>query len=137
MDLNIAVLIVINKQSQEKLWENTFLIITKTWYWSDKKHHNTVKWQPFEIVFELSLIFDHSGTLLVHHESLVTEIMETSEKIYKCSVCQRIGKRKDNMLIHVKTHLPCEPETCDFCGKVFKTKNSLTSHVSRWHRQEK
>ena len=85
----------------------------------------------------MALIYGSSGNLSLSPESLVIEFTDHLEKLYKCSVCGRIGKRKDNMLIHVETHLPCEPKTCDFCGKVFKTKNSLTSHVSRGHRQAK
>ena len=65
----------------------------------------------------------------------MTEVFEEGEKLFRCIVCGKIGKRKDNLLAHIETHLPPKPVTCLQCGKLFKTKNSLTSHVSRWHRQ--
>ena len=40
-------------------------------------------------------------------------MVDGSEKLYECSICARIGNRKDNMIIHVKTHLPSTPETID------------------------
>lgn len=67
----------------------------------------------------------------------MVELMEDGQKVFQCSVCEKIGKRKDNLLAHIETHLPAQPQTCIHCGKLFKTKNSLTSHVSRWHRQDK
>jgi len=77
---------------------------------------------------------DGNKGILTTPESLVIEEDGPSGKLFRCTVCLKLGKRKDNLIAHAESHLLTEPLPCDHCGKLFKTRNSLTSHVSRWHR---
>ena len=56
-------------------------------------------------------------------------------KLYVCNVC---GKEGANTTIrhHVEAkHITGVRHTCDLCGKPQKTKNCLSSHMSRYHRK--
>lgn len=69
---------------------------------------------------------------------MITEVYEGSAgKMFKCVVCSKLSKLKHHIKNHVEIHVAGLSYTCSYCGKPFKSKNSLTSHVSRWHRQEK
>merc|ERR1712181_88277 len=44
-------------------------------------------------------------------ENLMLELFEEGQKFFKCRVCGKVGKRKDNLLAHIETHLPTKPQT--------------------------
>jgi len=54
-----------------------------------------------------------------------------------CKYCSKTNRNRARVSRHAEVHFPgTVPLPCNFCGKTFKTRNSLASHVSRWHRQE-
>ncbi|XP_040564413.1 uncharacterized protein [Lepeophtheirus salmonis] len=55
---------------------------------------------------------------------------------YECVICgKRLGVQVTNARNHVEAkHISSEGHSCDFCGKIYKTKNTLASHVSIKHR---
>lgn len=90
----------------------------------------------FLILFPTEFCFLLPGSLtsLGDVDCMFTEIVGPQGKSYKCSQCERVVAQKINMKKHIETHLPAIPRPCEHCGKVFKTINSLKSHVSRNHR---
>jgi len=61
-------------------------------------------------------------------------------KMWKCTECGRIRKRKFKILSHVETHVKSLGLIffdCNFCDKKCKTQDSLTAHVQVHHKDEK
>merc|ERR1712029_1224237 len=56
---------------------------------------------------------------------------------YICYHCGYLNKARQNMQKHVETHLDGPGHTCKYCSRTFKTTNSLNTHISVKHRQEK
>ena len=56
---------------------------------------------------------------------------------FACMMCGYFNKLKQNMQKHVETHIDTPGYLCSFCFKHFKTKNSLNTHTSQKHREEK
>lgn len=54
-----------------------------------------------------------------------------------CVQCGYTNKWKHNMQKHIEVHIDGPGHECKFCFRNFKTKNSLQSHISMKHREEK
>ena len=55
---------------------------------------------------------------------------------WQCQLCDKITTHAGNMRQHFITHHYQDETvlTCSYCGKTFKNKNSLSSHVSQTHK---
>lgn len=53
---------------------------------------------------------------------------------WECVQCGKIAKTKQHIKSHVETHLVGVSHDCKFCFKSFKTTNSLSKHISYYHR---
>lgn len=59
----------------------------------------------------------------------------SSEEGWQCTVCAKVGKRKDIMRDHIESyHLGHAGHICGICGNSYKTKNSLMKHRSTYHK---
>ena len=73
-------------------------------------------------------------------QSLDIYLRSNSQKIdggrWMCSLCDKITSHAGNMKQHFITHhYRDESDTsCSYCGRTFKNKNSLASHVSQSHK---
>jgi len=56
---------------------------------------------------------------------------------FLCVVCGYCNNLKYNMKKHIETHIETPGYTCKYCSKQFKTKNSLNTHTSLHHREER
>jgi len=56
---------------------------------------------------------------------------------FACMMCGYFNKLKQNMQKHVETHIDTPGYLCNYCFRHFKTKNSLNTHTSQKHREEK
>eukprot|EP00092_Neocalanus_flemingeri_P015925 GFUD01017242.1.p1 GENE.GFUD01017242.1~~GFUD01017242.1.p1 ORF type:complete len:340 (-),score=89.84 GFUD01017242.1:39-1058(-) len=74
------------------------------------------------------------GEIDEHMEAL---IQKQPEGGYQCVKCGYGNIKKSNMKKHVETHIETPGYQCTFCYKQFKTKNSLNTHTSVNHREEK
>jgi len=78
-------------------------------------------------------------------EQLHTEILDRMEKViaeqgvsvWKCTVCGKMAKKKDNIQNHVETHLEGFSHICVHCEKVHKTRSALAFHMSYVHKSLK
>ena len=49
---------------------------------------------------------------------------------FKCLLCGRVGKKRSNMKRHmILSHTRPTNDCCKYCGKVFKHKYYLDSHI--------
>ena len=55
------------------------------------------------------------------------------EKAWKCKVCGREAKRRNDMARHVETHIEGVFYPCNLCKAVNMSSNFLHAHVSRAH----
>ena len=71
----------------------------------------------------------------------ITEFGDPKQgKMWKCTECGRIRKRKFKIISHVETHVKSLGLIffdCIYCDKKCKTKDSLRAHVHVHHRDEK
>ena len=71
------------------------------------------------------------------------------EQSFTCTVCRKVFKREMNLIFHITTHrprqpqlessdpVPCQPVNCQDCGKEFATKYQAKKHYLRRHFQGK
>ena len=63
----------------------------------------------------------------------IEEMTEKNEGMWKCKVCGKTSKYKNNVRRHVETHIKGLSYECHFCNKNAANKNSLNVHMSRYH----
>ncbi|XP_038135090.1 gastrula zinc finger protein XlCGF49.1-like isoform X2 [Cyprinodon tularosa] len=82
---------------------------------------------------------EHHGTreetmeLLIseHEEQLVLEqnTLNTGKKPLPCLTCGEVFLKKDNLMVHIRTHTGEKPFECLSCGKEFTQKSGLETHM--------
>ena len=73
-------------------------------------------------------------------EKISQYLIENDDGTYSCGFCGKTGdkssrSRKFIMQRHVETHLDGLSYPCQTCQKTFRSKNSLNSHTSLYHRK--
>ena len=71
------------------------------------------------------------------NDQLEAMIQKQIDGTFLCLNCGYSIQKKSNMKKHVETHISTPGYHCNFCPKQFKTKNSLNTHTSNNHREEK
>ena len=62
-------------------------------------------------------------------------VVKTEEGKFKCSLCDKTGKYKQNIQSHIETHLEGIELPCTMCRKTFRSKQSLRMHLNYKHTQ--
>ena len=78
--------------------------------------------------------------LLCFFSGMVNEIMSKINIIgkseYQCLECGHTTMKKTNLIRHIESkHMHLEALSCHYCNKMCPSKNALSTHVSRYHRQ--
>ena len=68
--------------------------------------------------------FSSRKTLVTHNRSHTDDFM--------CTICQKKFTSKAHLKRHQEQHVDSK-ENCNICGGTFKNKNSLSSHVKKFH----
>jgi uncharacterized C2H2 Zn-finger protein len=56
--------------------------------------------------------------------------------LYQCRLCAHKSRLSSNLAKHIEAlHMKSEGVLCPHCQKIFNSRNSLQSHVSRQHRR--
>ena len=101
------------------------------------KEHNTDS-KPLVITESHLMIFKNATK-----EEVEAKIISLLEKVgdgisnWKCTVCGKIAKIKQNIKTHIETHLEGLSYPCNLCGKVSRTSNGLNLHISTYHNKKK
>ena len=75
-------------------------------------------------------------------EEVEAKIISIMEKVgdeisnWRCTVCGKIAKIKQNIKTHIETHLEGLSYACNLCGKVSRTSNGLNLHISTYHNKK-
>ncbi|KRX13961.1 Zinc finger protein, partial [Trichinella nelsoni] len=65
------------------------------------------------------------------------EVLVNGQKItYQCLTCYKTLKSKKQLMTHVKSHENFEETLCPFCRMHFRSKISLSNHLSYVHRNK-
>ena len=62
------------------------------------------------------------------------EKVEDGISSWRCTVCGKTAKTKQDTKRHIETHLEGLSYSCNQCGKVSRSSNALNTHVSTFHR---
>ena len=60
-------------------------------------------------------------------------MIERSQGIWKCKVCDKVSNRKENIIKHAETHLQGIKHSCHICMKTFPTRPGLQAHINEIH----
>lgn len=55
---------------------------------------------------------------------------------FKCTICDKVQKKKQHMIAHVETHISGFSHPCSICGKPFKTRGSRDKHRYVYHKND-
>ena len=68
------------------------------------------------------------------NEKINQSFEKVASEVYKCLLCEKVSKKSIDIKRHVETHLEGLSYPCQQCGKTFRSKNSLSNHVSLKHK---
>ena len=60
-------------------------------------------------------------------------VARSEEGKFKCTLCDKAGKYKQNIQSHIETHLEGLELPCTICRKTFRSKQSLRMHLNHKH----
>ena len=73
--------------------------------------------------------------MLTEKQIEVEALLEKQNDIWICKACDKSAVTKQALRNHAETHISGLTYDCDFCGKIFNRKNTLTMHKSNKHRK--
>ena len=86
-------------------------------------------------------IADNEKEKIVINEQVHQYMEECDNGSYRCTVCGKKSKetsprgvQRHDRMKHVETHIDGLSYTCPICQKIFRSKNSLTTHRSVFHK---
>ena len=65
--------------------------------------------------------------------SLIDQV-EDGNTSWKCTVCRKTAKTKQDIKRHIETHLDGLSYKCYQCGKISRSSNGLQAHTSKDHK---
>nr|XP_020487135.1 zinc finger protein OZF-like [Labrus bergylta] len=68
-------------------------------------------------------------------EEKIKKRLTTDKKLYRCSECGKIFKKKQDLIQHIIMHKVEKPFSCSECGKTFKYKGHMMAHMSSHWRE--
>jgi len=87
--------------------------------------------------FEGNKVWSQSQNYDGLEEQIECLIQSQADGGFLCTACGYCNNLKYNMKKHVETHIETPAYPCNYCSKEFKTKNSLNTHTSVHHRDER
>ena len=107
-----------------------------------KNLRNYIKYGEESKENSYELVSADEGTSLMNSskEDLSGQINSMMEKItggnykWKCTVCGKMTKQKQDISRHIETHIEGASYPCNLCGVVKRSSNALNLHTSRYHK---
>jgi hypothetical protein len=63
----------------------------------------------------------------------IEQMLEKNDGLWKCKVCAKTSRTKQNIQAHAETHIDGVSHACHICSKTFSTRHSLQLHISNIH----
>jgi len=77
--------------------------------------------------------YDYDVKLLIQ-----SKITQLDKNMFQCLDCDHTSNYKSNMVKHVEDrHIQQQGHTCKYCEKICPSRNALSAHISRKHRNTK
>lgn len=77
----------------------------------------------------------HSEVLTEINHQIDEHIEKALDGTYICKLCgKKTGVNKTHIRNHIETHLDGLSFNCQHCGKAFRSRNSLSKHISVYHK---
>jgi uncharacterized Zn-finger protein len=100
--------------------------------------HRKLQHKPVVIkiprIFKCDHCNEHFSTLMDMRKHV--RFVHIQEPVYKCSYCDKIMKRKWDVIKHERVHTGEKPKSCTICDKKFRVSSTLTLHM-RTHTNER
>ena len=69
-------------------------------------------------------------------EQKIEELTDRIDGVWTCKVCGKTSGRKLHLGWHIESHIEGLSFPCNECDKTFRSRCSLYSHFSRFHRND-
>ena len=66
--------------------------------------------------------------------SMMEKVLDGNKR-WRCRVCGKESKERQDMSRHIETHMEGISYPCNQCGKVSRSSNALKTHLSTFHRK--
>jgi len=103
---------------------------------------NKYKLEPFsdsQLEVNTVAVALSEGSSIAEINKKINELLRKNEEgFYCCTLCGKVSDRtQSHMKNHIETHLEGISFPCNFCGKQFRSRNILSVHKNKNHRQER
>ena len=127
-------LLVNNVKMKKIAFDDYFDMRTENQFSSNESFQN--KYDTFEeaSIPESTIVKEANNTEI---ESKFEElVVREQDKMYRCTVCNKIMKKRSDMKRHLETHLTGILFDCQFCEKTFRSSNNLRVHNYNNHQHK-
>ena len=97
-----------------------------------------IKWEEKAIEADQQTDISAIGNskILEVEENILKNIGKREDGMYYCLYCEKENWHRGHMKNHVESHMEGLSYSCEKCGKIFGSRNSIQSHNSQVHREE-
>jgi len=67
------------------------------------------------------------------NEKISEHLTQDDDKQYRCTLCGKRAKQKIQIQYHIETHMDGLQFSCKLCDKIFRSRNVMAHHKSRYH----
>ena len=82
----------------------------------------------------VALAVDNIGKTCEINEKVLQYLERSSDGKYNCTLCSYINGHRNAVIKHIETHIDGLVYTCPICEKTFRSRNSMISHKSHYHK---
>ena len=120
-------------ENEEKI-ENTLIDPENQPEWQKpQQKKRTTMTREIETCEDKVILPMSSNDMAEVNEKINQSFEKVASEVYKCLLCDKVSKKSIDIKRHVETHLEGLSYPCQQCGKTFRSKNSLSSHVPHKH----
>ena len=84
----------------------------------------------YVFVFDIDIFYLPADDL----DAILTSLVTHSGDKWLCLKCGKTVKTRQHIKVHAETHVEGIEHICGYCGRKFKTSNTLQNHISLQHK---